>query len=248
MGLNFRKRVSILPGLTLNFGKRGTSVTIGKRGASVNISKRGVYGNAGIPGTGLHYRERLDKPKQSRGQQKSRKVNSQFYSSSSSSNYSTISQDESQSKGMMILLLAVFAIAIIIFFVLSFRTAEHSPGIRILLYSVASTIMAFWMAFLGISIKTNRKVDNNLGVILGGVSLIATGVVFLIWSHFWPDYTMGYRMYYGARIPESVDLDGWKTFGSVLSWISIILGVVIAFIVLKNNSMLSSIEKKKLSQ
>lgn len=43
MGLNFRKRVTILPGLTLNFGKRGTSVTVGKRGASMTFGKNGTY-------------------------------------------------------------------------------------------------------------------------------------------------------------------------------------------------------------
>lgn len=52
MGLIFRKRVKILPGLTVNLGKRG---------ASVNISSRGAHANVGIPGTGISYRTRLDK-------------------------------------------------------------------------------------------------------------------------------------------------------------------------------------------
>lgn len=63
MGLNFRRRVKILPGLTLNVGKRGASLTVGGRGASVNIGKRGTYANIGVPGTGLSYRTRLGQPK-----------------------------------------------------------------------------------------------------------------------------------------------------------------------------------------
>lgn len=59
MGWRFRKSIRIMPGVRLNFGKRGVSTTIGPRGASVNVGRRGVYVNAGIPGTGLSYRERI---------------------------------------------------------------------------------------------------------------------------------------------------------------------------------------------
>lgn len=57
MGLYFRKRVKILPGVHLNISKTGTSWSVGPRGASVNVGKRGVYVNTGIPGTGIKYRE-----------------------------------------------------------------------------------------------------------------------------------------------------------------------------------------------
>ena len=59
MGIRFRKRVKLLPGVTLNFSKSGISTTIGTKGASVNIGKNGVYGNAGIPGTGIYMREKI---------------------------------------------------------------------------------------------------------------------------------------------------------------------------------------------
>lgn len=65
MGFRFQKRISILPGVRLNLSKSGASWSVGPRGASVNIGKRGVYGNVGIPGTGISYRERLDKPSRS---------------------------------------------------------------------------------------------------------------------------------------------------------------------------------------
>ena len=62
MAIRFRKRIRLLPGVTLNLSKSGVSTTVGPRGASVNIGKRGTYLNTGIPGTGLYSRERLDRP------------------------------------------------------------------------------------------------------------------------------------------------------------------------------------------
>lgn len=59
MGLRFQKRIKLLKGVTLNLGKGGASVSVGQKGASINIGKNGVTGNAGIPGTGLSYREKL---------------------------------------------------------------------------------------------------------------------------------------------------------------------------------------------
>lgn len=57
MGIRFRKRIKVLPGVTINFSKSGISTTIGIKGASINVGKNGVYGNAGIPG--IYMRERL---------------------------------------------------------------------------------------------------------------------------------------------------------------------------------------------
>ena len=59
MGLYFRKRVKILPGVHLNISKTGTSWSVGPRGASVNVGKRGVYVNTGIPGTGIYSRTKI---------------------------------------------------------------------------------------------------------------------------------------------------------------------------------------------
>ena len=60
MGLRFRKRVKIAPGITLNFSKSGISTTVGVRGASVNFGRNGTYVNTGIPGTGLYMREKVE--------------------------------------------------------------------------------------------------------------------------------------------------------------------------------------------
>ncbi len=60
MGYRFRRSIRIAPGLRVNFGKRGVSLSAGVRGASITVGSRGTYTNVGIPGTGLSYRERID--------------------------------------------------------------------------------------------------------------------------------------------------------------------------------------------
>jgi hypothetical protein len=56
----FHRVISIIPGLVrLNLSKGGLSGSVGPRGADVNIGKHGVTTNAGIPGTGLSYRQKL---------------------------------------------------------------------------------------------------------------------------------------------------------------------------------------------
>ena len=59
MGFRFQKRISILPDVRINLSKGGVSTSLGPRGADVNIGKDGVTANAGIPGTGLSYRQKL---------------------------------------------------------------------------------------------------------------------------------------------------------------------------------------------
>jgi hypothetical protein len=59
MSLRFRRSISIIPGVRLNFSRSGLSTSIGPRGASMTIGPRGVYTNVGIPGTGISYRERV---------------------------------------------------------------------------------------------------------------------------------------------------------------------------------------------
>lgn len=61
MAFRFRNSIRIAPGIRLNLGKRGVSVSAGVRGATVTAGSKGVYGNLGLPGTGLSYRTRLDK-------------------------------------------------------------------------------------------------------------------------------------------------------------------------------------------
>ena len=65
MGFRIRKSISLGRGLRLNLGKSGiTSVTIGKRGAPhVTVGKGGTrFGTPIIPGTGISYETRLNKP------------------------------------------------------------------------------------------------------------------------------------------------------------------------------------------
>src|SRR5436190_3161515 len=66
MGLRFRRSVRLFPGVRLNFSRSGVSTSIGVRGASVTLGQRGVYGNVGLPGSGVSYRTRLDAPNRTR--------------------------------------------------------------------------------------------------------------------------------------------------------------------------------------
>jgi hypothetical protein len=59
MIMKFRKRIRVLPGVTLNLSKSGISTTVGVRGASVNMNRHGAFLNTGIPGTGLYDRKKI---------------------------------------------------------------------------------------------------------------------------------------------------------------------------------------------
>lgn len=55
MGFRFRRSIRIFPGLRINLGKRGASLSVGGHGATVNLSARGTRTTVGLPGTGLSY-------------------------------------------------------------------------------------------------------------------------------------------------------------------------------------------------
>lgn len=59
MGFRFRKRIKLMPGVSLNLSKGGVSASVGKPGATINFGKRGVKGTAGIPGSGISYTTKL---------------------------------------------------------------------------------------------------------------------------------------------------------------------------------------------
>ncbi len=59
MAFRFRRTIKIASGVRVNFGKKGGSVSIGGRGGSINFGGRGVYGNVGIPGSGISYRSKI---------------------------------------------------------------------------------------------------------------------------------------------------------------------------------------------
>jgi len=59
MGFRFSRRISILPGLSLNLSRSGVSLSAGVRGAHVTLGPRGTYTSVGLPGTGISYRQRI---------------------------------------------------------------------------------------------------------------------------------------------------------------------------------------------
>lgn len=55
MGWRFQRRRKLLPGVTLNVGKRGPGISVGPRGAKGSIGPRGVGATLTLLGTGLSY-------------------------------------------------------------------------------------------------------------------------------------------------------------------------------------------------
>ncbi len=66
MGLSFRKRLRIAPGLYLNVSSGGTSWSVGVPGATLNFGgKRGARATIGIPGSGISYSQKIGGKKSS---------------------------------------------------------------------------------------------------------------------------------------------------------------------------------------
>ena len=59
MGLRFWRRVKILPGITVNLSKTGSSVSFGGEGAKYTVGRGGTRWTAGLPGTGLYYTKKM---------------------------------------------------------------------------------------------------------------------------------------------------------------------------------------------
>jgi hypothetical protein len=57
MGLRILRRFGVLPGVTLNIGKRNASISLGERGAHFTIGTRGTTETVGLPGTGVYWTE-----------------------------------------------------------------------------------------------------------------------------------------------------------------------------------------------
>jgi hypothetical protein len=62
MGLRFRRSWSVLPGIRLNLGLRGGSVSFGTRGIHYTVGSSGSRVTVGLPGTGLFWTQKLSSP------------------------------------------------------------------------------------------------------------------------------------------------------------------------------------------
>ena len=58
MSLRFQRRIKLFPGLHLNLSRSGVGLSAGGRGFHVGVdSRKRPYVSAGIPGTGVSWRE-----------------------------------------------------------------------------------------------------------------------------------------------------------------------------------------------
>jgi hypothetical protein len=55
MPLRFRKSKSLLPGVRVNVGLKGASVSLGGKRARMTVGKRGTSVGTSLPGTGVSY-------------------------------------------------------------------------------------------------------------------------------------------------------------------------------------------------
>src|SRR5690554_2324727 len=67
MAFRFQRRITLARGVRLNLSKRGLGLSVGPRGASLSMGPSGVYSHAGIPGTGLAYRQKHNGSQQPTG-------------------------------------------------------------------------------------------------------------------------------------------------------------------------------------
>ncbi len=66
MGLNFRKSISLLPGVKLNLNKKSAGLSFGVKGARYSINTNGQRrATVGIPGTGISYTKTFGDKKKS---------------------------------------------------------------------------------------------------------------------------------------------------------------------------------------
>ena len=80
MGLRFRKSISIMPGVKLNFGKNGMSVSTGVPGFRKTFHSSGrVTTSVGIPGTGISYVTTENKNRTTRNQRQTRNETPAYY-------------------------------------------------------------------------------------------------------------------------------------------------------------------------
>lgn len=71
MGFRFRKSVKLMPGVRLNFSKKGMGVRVGGKHGGVSVGPSGTRVSASIPGTGIYYTEKIGSGK-SKSKSKSR--------------------------------------------------------------------------------------------------------------------------------------------------------------------------------
>ena len=65
--MEFRRRIHIAPGVSLNLSKHGVGLSVGVKGIHYSIGQTGQHVSVGLPGTGLYYRQKVGaKSKQSK--------------------------------------------------------------------------------------------------------------------------------------------------------------------------------------
>ncbi len=59
MSFRFRRSIKLLPGIKLNIGTRGPSITTGVPGTHITMGGSSTRATVGLPGTGMSYTETI---------------------------------------------------------------------------------------------------------------------------------------------------------------------------------------------
>jgi len=59
MSFRFRRTFSLLPGIRLNLGKSGASVSVGPKGAKITAGPKEIRATVGVPGTGMFFSQQI---------------------------------------------------------------------------------------------------------------------------------------------------------------------------------------------
>ena len=131
----FRKRLKLAPGLSLNVSKRGLGFSAGPRGLKASLSSQGkLTGSAGLPGTGISYRKTLNSNGESELAES--EDNSLLSSIVDNSAYIAIHGPVMSGKEMMkaLILLAASTVSLAVFLLTAFGPMGFTPNPFLYLY------------------------------------------------------------------------------------------------------------------
>ncbi len=156
MAWNYRKRIKIAPGVTINVSKGGVSTTVGKKGASVTFGKKGTYLNTGIPGTGMYNRQKISGPSSNR-----RKAGN-IQTNNVQSNPVANQKVDTGNPGIFLILMLIFGILCVLFSIPLFQQDETEAGLLFVFAGIMSAMPLVRFYIIKSNNKTNAAQEETL--------------------------------------------------------------------------------------
>ncbi len=151
MAWNYRKRIKIAPGVTVNVSKGGVSTTAGKKGASVTVGKKGTYLNTGIPGTGMYNRQKISGP--SSNHRKAGNIQTNKVQSNPAANQKV----DTDNPGCFLILSLIFGILCVLFSIPLFQHDEKETGFLSIFAGICFSMPLIRFYIIKSDNKTTRR-------------------------------------------------------------------------------------------